>query len=337
MSKIDFVIRWVDDNDPAWQKEKNKYLKMEEGRKENLLLVETSNTRSEVRYRDWGLLKYWFRGIEKNAAWCNKIYFVSCGQKPDWLNTDHPKLQMVNHKDFIPAKWLPTFSSRTIDLNLFRIKDLSEQFVLFDDDMFLVDKTTEHDFFINGLPCDSMVFNVITATARDVINTNVFNNNKHFQKNDFSKKDALYFLYNLKYGSYLYKNIVLAPWKNYLGFQDFHIPEGLLKSTFRELWNNETEILSNTCNHKFRKPSDITQWLIRYWQLVSKRFVPRSPKVGQYFQLSDNNQLIIDAITKRKTKLLCINDGEVTNFLEEKQKLKVAFETIFPEKSCFEK
>ena len=64
---------------------------------------------------------------------------------------------IVKHEDYIPEEFLPTFQSRTIDMNFHRIKDLSEHFVYFNDDMFLINPTTKEDFFVNGLPCDSAV------------------------------------------------------------------------------------------------------------------------------------------------------------------------------------
>ena len=51
---IDIVLPWVDGSDPAWRALRNKYMGESEG------------DSSEERYRDWGLLKYVFRGIEKN-------------------------------------------------------------------------------------------------------------------------------------------------------------------------------------------------------------------------------------------------------------------------------
>lgn len=106
--------------------------------------------------------------------------------------------------------------------------------------------------------------------------------------------------FTLKYGKFLYKNLVLAPWSCYLGFQDFHIPEGFLKETYRKLWKYENKWLSETCSHKFRKATDLNQWLIRYWQLADKSFVPRSVNIGKYHELSDNNTIIHDIIRKQK-------------------------------------
>ena len=122
---IDFIITWVDGNDQVWQEEKAKYS------------GKTTGDDRAKRYRDWEFLQYWFRGIEQCAPWVNKIHFVTCGHLPLWLNTEHPKLNIVNHKDYIPEQYLPTFSCRPIELNLHRIPGLSDNFVYFNDDMFL--------------------------------------------------------------------------------------------------------------------------------------------------------------------------------------------------------
>ena len=147
-NKIDFVIMWVDGNDPLWQKEKAKY-------------DTNSNADGTIyRYRDWDLLQYWFRGVEKYAPWVNKIHFVTWGHIPTWLNTQNPKLNIVNHKDFIPEEYLPTFSANSIELNLHRIDGLAENFVLFNDDVYLIDDVSEKDFFINNIPRDMAALNV---------------------------------------------------------------------------------------------------------------------------------------------------------------------------------
>lgn len=337
MKNIDIVIRWVDDSDVLWQREKERYKAIDEGRD----VINRNESNGDIRYRDWGLLKYWFRGIEKYAPWARKIFFITCGQKPDWLNVNHPKLCLINHEDFIPHEWLPTFSSRTIDFNVHRIPDLSEQFLFMDDDTFIISDTKDTDFFIDGLPCDSMVFNAITPGTDDVINTNVYNNvaiiNRHFSKDSFSLYERLKMWFTPAYGKYLYKNIVLSPWTYYVGFQDFHIPEGFLKETYRNLWSAESEWLSETCSHKFRKDTDVNQWLIRYWQLADKKFVPRNVKIGKYCELSDANEWIHKIIREQKYKLLCINEGKVSCFAKEKRLIQKAFETILPEKSGYEK
>lgn len=65
---IDFVVTWVDMNDPEWQKDFMKY----SGNWKN-----TKNSVSKARFRDYGFLKYWFRGVEKFAPWVRRIHFVT--------------------------------------------------------------------------------------------------------------------------------------------------------------------------------------------------------------------------------------------------------------------
>ena len=113
---IDFVITWVDGNDLEWKREKVARL----GHTDMDISVNADDRKE--RYRDWDNLRYWFRGVEKYAPWVHKIYFVTCGQKPDWLNENHDKLVLVNHEDYIPHEYLPTFSANPIELNFHRIK-----------------------------------------------------------------------------------------------------------------------------------------------------------------------------------------------------------------------
>ena len=142
MEKIDFVIAWVDGNDPEWRKQKNEYSPSKE--------TDSSN----IRYRDMEILKYWFRAVCEYAPWVNKVHFITWGHLPEWMNTECEKLHIVNHKDYIPEKYLPTFSSHPIELNIHRIKGLTERFVYFNDDMLLNDYVSPDYFFKKGLPCD---------------------------------------------------------------------------------------------------------------------------------------------------------------------------------------
>ena len=119
--KIDFVITWVNGNDPQWQKERDAY-----AANEHIEYYENN-----ARFRDWDTLKYWFRGVEKYAPWANKIFFVTWGHLPDWLDINHPKLQIINHSAFIPAEYLPTFNSNVIEYFFHKINGILLRFLFF--------------------------------------------------------------------------------------------------------------------------------------------------------------------------------------------------------------
>ena len=116
-----------------------------------------------------GTLKYWFRGVENYAPWVKQIHFVTCGHLPEWLNINHPKIHIVNHKDYIPEQYLPTFSSHVIELNMHRIPGLSEHFVNFNDDVFLTQPVKPEDFFQDGKPLICSLGNPLVNTPQNNI------------------------------------------------------------------------------------------------------------------------------------------------------------------------
>ncbi|MDY4501824.1 MAG: stealth family protein, partial [Lactobacillus johnsonii] len=144
MPKIDFVVTWVDGSDSVWLESKAKYAD-----KADIIL----NT--EARYRDWNIFKYWFRAVELYAPWVNRIFLITEGHLPKWINLEHPKLVHIKHSDYIDEQYLPTFNSNVIELNIPNIKELSEKFVLFNDDVFINAPVLPEDFFDkDGLPKD---------------------------------------------------------------------------------------------------------------------------------------------------------------------------------------
>ena len=343
MEKIDFVVTWVDGNDPKWQAEKRKY---QTGNQND------QGDQRDERYREWDNLQYWFRAVEKYAPWYNTIHFVTYGHIPSWLDTGNPRLHIVRHQDYIPAEYLPTFSARPIEFFLHKIPGLTEQFVYFNDDMFLTSPVKPTDFFVNGLPVESAILNINIPPARDVNGKiiasqelylsalhNVLAINRHFKKKQAMKGNIRKW-FNFKYGTEQIRTLLLLPWGDFTGFNDTHYPYPLLKSTFDEVWANEADALSAACAHKFRMPDDVSGRLITFWQIASGKFEPRRTKDCKYFGICDDpvkNRLIFDAILKKRYKMICIND-KVSNdqFDAVRDELKTIMERVLPEKSSFE-
>ena len=325
---IDFVLLWVDGEDPAWQELFLKY-KGEEG------------DQRPIRFRDMGTLRYWFRGVEQFAPWVNKIYFVTCGQTPEWLNTKHPKLVCVRHDEYIPAEYLPTFSSNTIEMNLHRIADLSAHFVLFNDDTFLVRSTRPDDFFRHGLPCDEAVMEYHIPTDYPLflmpfVNACILN--RHFYKRDVMLRHFGKF-FSLKYGlGKNLKNLKHFSGRYIPGFHAFHLPSSLLKSVFGEIWEAEPELLDTVCRHRFRALTDVNQWLIQGWQRCTGRISPqRYPGTSFFIRTPEDARFTAQAIISSKYKMLCLNDEVPEDFDAVKAEIVRAFEELLPQKSSFER
>lgn len=143
----------------------------------------------------------------------NRIFLVTYGHLPEWLNVKHPKLTVIKHSDFIPDTYLPTFSSDTIALNLHKISRLFENFVYFNDDMFLINPTKATHFFKRGISRDMLT--LIPATTSEQFNHFTINNmaliHEDFTKVDILKKNG-FKMQNLKTGiKYLSTTLLQLP------------------------------------------------------------------------------------------------------------------------------
>ena len=301
--KIDFVIPWVDGSDPAWQEEWRKYK------------PDTGDDASAARYRDMGLLKYWFRAVEAYAPWVNRIHFVTWGHLPDWLNTDHPKLHIVNHKDYIPAEYLPTFSSHPIELNMHRIQGLSEHFVYFNDDMLLNGPVEPGFFFHKKLPCDFANVDNISSEGVDAAYSHILFNESYLISKYYSYIKT-FIKYPHKYINVSYtikgnlKNLLKIENSGYFpGFINHHLPSPYLKQTFIDFWKKDFETLDKVSKTKFRSPFDVSQNIMRYAQLASGQFHPVAKKSrGKCFQISMDPSEMYDTILNEEIKMICLND-----------------------------
>ncbi len=327
---IDFVVTWVDMDDPVWKAEFLKYSNKKENTEEGV---------SEARFRDYGFLKYWFRGVEKFAPWVRKIHFVTCGQKPDWLDTSNPKLNLVNHTDYIPSQFLPTYNSVVIERYIHKIPGLAEHFVYFNDDFYIINKVGVERFFKGGLPCDIAVFqyNPSWSLWYKQIKNNLKIINRHFNKKEVMTRDYDKWFHK-SYGLKARLNYLLKPYSRFITLRTPHNAQPYLKSTFEEVWAFEEKELTETSVNRFRALNDYTPELFRTWQICKGNFEPYNTyKDTKMFPLMIKSKKAIKAIYEQSYSLICLNDNvNIRNYNQVMESIKDAFESILSEKSSFE-
>lgn len=131
MQDIDVIYTWVNGTDPAFAESRRRCL-MEHG------FAMASDSCGMQRFRDNEELRYSLRSLESYAPWIRRIYIVTNGQVPCWLDTENKRVRIVTHdKLFSNLDDLPTFNSNAIELQLHKIPDLSDRFLYFNDDCFL--------------------------------------------------------------------------------------------------------------------------------------------------------------------------------------------------------
>lgn len=327
---IDLVIPWVDGNDSAWRMQRDEY-------------AECAGVRiRDSLYRDWGLLRYWFRGVEQNLPWIRKVHFITYGHLPAWLNTDHPKLNIVRHIDYMPKEYLPTFSSIPIETNVHRIKELSEYFITANDDTYFIGPVTPKEYFQDGLPCDCLSIVPITELCTDSFGHILWNNiaciNRHFDMQDCAKKHEEKWFCAQYTQEIVQRNKAMLSWKSFPGLGKNHYPNAVLKSVYEEVWKKEHKLLNNTSEHRFRDEKDVSNWLMRYWQLASGRFVPYMQEGRASVCVGDEPRRIKEVILNTNNRIICINEGQdEVDFESRARYIRELFEMRLPEMSSYEK
>ena len=342
MEKIDFVLPWVDGSDEQWLEKKAKYsnTKLEKG------------SDSAHRFRDLETLKYVLRGIHINCPWYNKIYIITEGHFPEWLDIKHPKITLITHEElYFDKSHLPVFNSSSIEMNLANIKGLSEKFIYLNDDFLIISKLSKERFFRNNKPIDffshgwlprNKIFGLFKGIGTWIhsINNNINLINREFK---FKKLDNKYlfhssYLSKTKLSNFLYKFF----YKNIFWLEHWHHPQPYLLTTLQEVHKRFEKEMMVSSSNRFRANNDLTQYLYRYWHLLNENFEPH-----RY-----NDDYVLNIISKesfdkglryikttKELNFICFNDSPQlgnNEFEYIKTSLLNYLEKILPQKAPFE-
>ncbi len=327
--QIDLVLPWVNGNDPLWQAEKSKY--------------DIDGKVSDVRYESWDNLQYIFRGIEKYMPWVHKVFFITWGHIPEWMNTSCEKLVIVKHDEYIPEDFLPTFNSNVIEMNYFRIEELAENFILFNDDLFITQPIPETYYFRNNLPCEEAVethFILKADKGMDLQMNYACVNNMVILNRNFDKRKVILEnpdkWFSPIYGERMQQNVNLSYWNNFESFVYPHEAMPMKKSVLKEIWEKEPEALSKASHNKFRSFSDVTQRLITMWQICSGEFVPHKYQGKLYLIDKNNYKEAAEAILNQTYPIVSLNKSSTEDFGLIKETINRALGKLFSGKSQYE-
>lgn len=306
--KVDLVYLWVDDSDPKWRE---KF-----GKSTGKSLAKESA--DECRFKNNDELKFSLRSVEKYAPWINKIFIVTDNQVPDWLNTENEKIRIVDHSEIIPNDKLPVFNSCVIENRIPFIEELSEYFLLANDDTFFWDTVDAQFFFQDGKP--------IFRTGKKIRNREY----KHLYGHSVVQA---YKMIKDKYG----KSVPFFPHHNIDSYK---------KSDFMECIREFQADFDETLNHKFRTPEDMQRVIVSYFAIIQGKAVLKETNINpilkmfgiknpdsECYGLKKSN---LAKIKKSKANLMCINDSRKTTDLDRKKMAEILAKK-FPTLSEFER
>ena len=252
MEKIDAVITWVDGSNPAYQRKLKEYL--------------PDNNTLKRQYFQANEINLCVASIVKYAPFIRKIFIVTDKQRPNLDSIKHlvtlDKVEIIDHEEIFRENkdCLPTFNIRSIDALLFKIKNLSDKFIYFNDDMFLVKETSQEDWFINNKA-------VLTGVWAKTYNKQVIKTISHRIKKFLNVRPSF--------------NAAQSKAANIVGFHDryfksYHCGRPQIKSVIKNFYDTNPERLKNQIRHKFRDGRQYMPYSLCWHLLIKKNLYVES-------------------------------------------------------------
>lgn len=265
---IDAVIAWVDGSDPVHKAKRAAALQKLREKSDLPIAAGIANT----RFHDNGELRYCIASIKKFAPWIRTIYIITDNQVPRFRNENFLQgldIRIVDHKDiFRSYEWaLPTFNSITIETAMWRVPELSERFIYFNDDFLITRAVVPEDFFqgdkvvLRGCWKRQRKYGTVTIYANIIIN--------FLLRTIFGINRTMYLLAQMR-GSQT------AGCKNrYYRFP--HVPHPIHTETLKCFFERHPDVFTNNIRYPFR---DMHQFL--------------SVSLANHLEISSNKAILQD-------------------------------------------
>ncbi len=310
---IDVVYTWVDGTDPEWLARKER-TQAEHG----ILAAESAG--SSARFRDRDELRYSLRSLDLHAPWVRNIYLLTDDQTPEWLDTDHPRVRVVSHREaFGDTGRLPSFNSHAIESRIHRIEGLSEYVLYFNDDVFLGRPMKPESFFHGSGAAKCFMSPTAVPAGDPSLDTDLVfaaaKNNRALIEKEFGKTVANTFL---------------------------HTPHPLRRSVLAEIEERFPEEVAATAAAQFRSRDDlaIASSLHHWYGLFTGRSMPSG--ISSAFVnvgLREHHARLHRLLATRSHDVFCINDYHDGDVPEDEQAdaIAVFLASYFPVASQYEK
>ncbi|MCX2837714.1 Stealth CR1 domain-containing protein [Salinimicrobium sp. MT39] len=299
--QVDAVITWVNGNDRNWQEKINTYSESK---------INFSSKNHLKRYNSIGEIDIAIKSIIKFAPFIKNIFLVTDNQSPESFDSlqslalkNGVNLELVDHKVIFRGfeEYLPTFNSCSIISMLFKIPNLSEHFIIFNDDTFIMKETSVDDFFIDGEP-------IIRGEWQQ------FNENRVLRKKYHAVLNLLNIPIKKKNTGFkrLQQNSArLAQMDKYV--RRFHTPVSVRKSTLVNFFKQDS-VLRENIQHRFRNENQfILSSLSEHLEIQNDTYHYRNYSQLTYFRSYKNLWL-----TKLKLKW----------YKKDQRKLFVTFQSL---------
>lgn len=235
----------------------------------------------ENRFRSYGVLDLQIKGIRKYMPYIKNI-FVVVSEKEQVEGIDLSDAIIIEHKDIIPERYLPCFNSCSIEMFLWKIPGLAEEFIYFNDDIFVIDKIHPSKWFIKGKPV-------------------------LFPKEHKIKEEENIFKRNCINSSKLAIDITGSDSKDKY-FTQTHCARPFLKSSCEKVFNLKVLDIIHSLT-RTRHSKNYNASLFNDYDYLSGKAYKMEVKYT-YTNAYNTEEEIINYINKKENSLICINDTD---------------------------
>ncbi len=305
------VYLWVDGSDPVWLAKKRAYTGE---------MVDGSETDSKARYESNDELRYSLRSAEMYAPWIRRIFIVTDGQTPAWLDTSDPRVQIVDHREILPPESLPCYNSSVLNHYIYKIPGLSEYFLSASDDTFFGAPVAPDFFFLaDGSP--------IVRLKR-----------KRFGKLRWPIKKLL----RIGVGAYrtsIHTSALLVERETgrFIGGIPHHNIDACRRSDYRNAVENvfrgEVEAVRE---HHTRAPGDLLRVTFSFYAIVTARAQLRWVTNRESLRIPVHKHDYMARLKRFRPSLFCLNDSQRSSD-DDRRRIKPFLESLFPVPSTLEK
>ena len=273
MEKIDAVITWVDGSEPNYQRKLKEHL--------------SNNDTIKRQYLQANEINLCVASIVKYAPFIRKIFIVTDKQSPNLDSVKHivsiEKIEIVDHEEIFRdnIEFLPTFNIRSIDALLFKIKDLSEKFIYFNDDMFLVKKTNPEDWFVGDKA-------VLTGNWVKTYNKKPIK--------IISQKIKSFFNMRPSFNASQSKAANIAGF-NSKYFKSYHCGRPQKKSIIKDFYSKFPHRLEGQIKHRFRNPEQFMPYSL-CWHLLIRENLYLESSTNKLIEIEKSKKLSPEQLSK---------------------------------------
>lgn len=293
--QVDAVITWVDGNDTNWQDKLNIHSETK---------IDFNKKKESVRYNSIGEINIAIKSIIKHASFVKNIFLITDNQVPDLFEElkslalkNDINLEILDHQVIFKGyeQFLPSFNSCSIGCMLFRIPNLSNHFIIFNDDIFLMRKTCITDFFINDSP-------IVRGKWENYYENKLVRKNYHKILSILGINKRIK---TLGFKKFQQNSARLAGTKKYL--RRFHTPVSVRKNTLQNFFYNNNEILEQNIKHKFRNENQfIVSSLSEHLEIKNNSFFYKKDTQLTHFRSYKKHYIV-----KLKLFLFSINKNKL--------------------------